>query len=76
LLLDRNTSLQELENRLLDAAVTRSQGNLSSAARLLGMTRPNLAYRLKKRDLYLQVTKIPRRRPGSLRRGKSQGEVG
>ena len=53
LLLDRNTSLQELENRLLDAAVTRSQGNLSSAARLLGMTRPQLAYRLKKRDLYL-----------------------
>ena len=53
LLLDRNTSLQELENRLLDAAVTRSQGNLSSAARLLGMTRPQLAYRLKKKDLYL-----------------------
>ena len=53
LLLDRNTSLQELENRLLNAAVTRSQGNLSSAARLLGMTRPQLAYRLKKKDLYL-----------------------
>lgn len=32
------------ENRLLDAAATRSRGNLSSAARLLGMTRPQLAY--------------------------------
>ena len=49
LLIDRNTSLEELENRLLDAAVARSRGNLSCAARLLGMTRPQLAYRLKKK---------------------------
>ena len=49
LLLDRGASLEDLEKRLLDAAVARSHGNLSSAARLLGMTRPQLAYRLKKK---------------------------
>jgi len=49
LLLDRGPSLEELEKRLLDAAVARSHGNFSSAARLLGITRPQLAYRLKKK---------------------------
>ena len=33
-----------------NAAVEKANGNLSQAARLLGMTRPQLAYRLKKRD--------------------------
>lgn len=41
---------EELENRLLDEAVRRSEGNLSGAARLLGITRPQLQYRLKKKD--------------------------
>ena len=40
--------LDKLEARLLDEAVARSKGNISSAARMLGMTRPQLAYRLKK----------------------------
>lgn len=43
-------SLDELEKRLLDAAVSRSSGNLAAAARLLGITRPQLQYRLKKRE--------------------------
>ncbi len=47
-LLRDHIGIDELESRLLDAAVQRSDGNLSSAARLLGMTRPQLAYRLKK----------------------------
>ncbi|PWV59867.1 sigma-54-dependent Fis family transcriptional regulator [Plasticicumulans acidivorans] len=42
------TSLDALEARLLNAAVERSDGNLTQAARLLGITRPQLAYRLKK----------------------------
>jgi two-component system response regulator HydG len=35
-----------LEADLLNAAVTQSSGNLSRAARMLGMTRRQLAYRL------------------------------
>jgi transcriptional regulator with PAS, ATPase and Fis domain len=42
-------SLDDLEGKLLEAAVERSNGNLSAAARMLGITRPQLAYRLKKR---------------------------
>jgi len=33
----------------MDHAVTRARGNLSEAARLLGLTRPQLAYRLNRR---------------------------
>jgi len=32
--------------------VSRAGGNLSEAARLLGMTRPQLAYRLKHRNVH------------------------
>jgi transcriptional regulator with PAS, ATPase and Fis domain len=41
-------TLEQLEQRLLDAAVDGAQGNLSAAARRLGITRPQLAYRLKR----------------------------
>ena len=41
-------SLEQFEARLLQEAVERSKGNLSAAARLLGISRPQLAYRLKK----------------------------
>lgn len=41
-------SLDDVESVLLKAAMARADGNLSSAARALGMTRPQLAYRLKK----------------------------
>jgi len=43
-------SFEDLESRLLQLAVARADGNLSAAARLLGMTRPQLAYRLKRAD--------------------------
>jgi transcriptional regulator with PAS, ATPase and Fis domain len=42
--------LEDLETRLLDEAVKRADGNLASAARTLGITRPQLQYRLKKKD--------------------------
>lgn len=45
---DSGLSLDELEDRLLKESVTRAEGNLSGAARLLGITRPQLCYRLKK----------------------------
>jgi DNA-binding NtrC family response regulator len=38
---------EQLESSVLELAVERSDGNLSGAARLLGLTRPQLAYRLK-----------------------------
>jgi DNA-binding NtrC family response regulator/predicted hydrocarbon binding protein len=47
-LLGERVPLEALENLLLEAAVRHAEGNLSSAARLLGMTRPQLAYRLKR----------------------------
>jgi transcriptional regulator with AAA-type ATPase domain len=42
--------LEALEARVLALAVERSGGNLSGAARLLGITRPQLAYRLKRQQ--------------------------
>jgi len=50
-ILDTMDSLDDLEGRLIQEAVERSNGNLSAAARLLGITRPQLAYRLKKRGI-------------------------
>ncbi|HMO47770.1 MAG TPA: sigma 54-interacting transcriptional regulator [Rubrivivax sp.] len=48
-ILDSGIALEALEKQVLELAVERSRGNLSGAARLLGMTRPQLAYRLKRR---------------------------
>lgn len=42
------TTLEALEQHLLDAAVTQADGNLAQAARLLGITRAQLSYRLKR----------------------------
>ena len=47
--LDAALSVDELETKMLEKAVARAGGNLSHAAKLLGLTRPQLAYRLKKR---------------------------
>ena len=33
---------------LIETAVDKARGNLSAAARMLGLTRPQLAYRLKR----------------------------
>lgn len=41
-------SLDKVETMLLSEAVERSAGNLAGAARLLGLTRPQLTYRLKR----------------------------
>jgi two-component system, NtrC family, response regulator HydG len=40
--------LEKLEARLLNEALERCNGNISKAARTLGMTRPQMAYRLAK----------------------------
>ncbi len=41
-------TLEQIEATLLDIAVAKARGNLSSAARMLGVTRPQIAYRLKR----------------------------
>jgi len=49
-ILSSGISFEDLETSLLAEAVQRSDGNLASAARLLGITRPQLQYRLKKKE--------------------------
>ncbi len=41
-------TLDQIEAMLIETAVDKAQGNLSAASRLLGLTRPQLAYRLKR----------------------------
>ncbi|CAN0626657.1 Phenol regulator MopR [Burkholderia multivorans] len=45
------TSLDDIESALLKSAVRQATGNLSAAARTLGITRSQLVYRLKSRGL-------------------------
>ncbi|MDB5698919.1 MAG: Fis family transcriptional regulator, partial [Alphaproteobacteria bacterium] len=47
-LIGAELSLDDLEEELLHAAVRKAGGNVSEGARLLGITRPQLDYRLKK----------------------------
>jgi DNA-binding NtrC family response regulator len=47
-MIDQGIPLDELETKILLTAVERAGGNLSAAARLLNITRPQLAYRLQK----------------------------
>lgn len=47
-LLSQDFSLEKLERDLIDKAMEQTNGNVSKAARKLGLTRPSLAYRLKK----------------------------
>lgn len=49
--LTHNMGLESLERQLMLGAMQRAGGNLARAARLLGITRPQLAYRLKKEGL-------------------------
>ncbi|UVJ46021.1 sigma-54-dependent Fis family transcriptional regulator [Pseudomonas sp. LS1212] len=49
-LIDLGIGLDAVEEALMQAALKRSRQNVSEAARLLGMTRPALAYRMKKRS--------------------------
>jgi len=47
-ILSRELPLEDLETMVIDAAVERAGGNLAEAARMLGLTRPQLAYRYRK----------------------------
>ena len=55
-ILDSGSALEDIDALVLDLAVARARGNLSEAARLLGMTRPQLAYRLKHRQVRAAAT--------------------
>ncbi|MBJ9986067.1 sigma 54-interacting transcriptional regulator [Acinetobacter sp. S40] len=50
-LLDQNFSLEQFEQEMIQNALIRSQYNVSEAARLLGISRATLDYRLKKHSL-------------------------
>ncbi|MGE5492432.1 MAG: sigma 54-interacting transcriptional regulator [Actinomycetota bacterium] len=50
-ILSAGLPLEALEAQLIQEAVSRSKGNLASAARLLGLTRPQLQYRLKRNEV-------------------------
>jgi two-component system, NtrC family, response regulator HydG len=41
-------TLDDVEDMLLQTAIDKARGNLSSAARMVGLTRPQFAYRLKR----------------------------
>lgn len=47
-MLQKKTSLEDLQNSLILSAVNRAGGNLSDAAKLLGMSRSQVSYSLKK----------------------------
>ncbi len=44
----RSLTLEELEDALIQEAVARADGNLAAASRALGLTRPQLSYRLQR----------------------------
>ena len=48
---DDKLSLDDIESLLLKRAVDRAHGNVAAAARLLGITRPQMVYRLKSRGI-------------------------
>jgi transcriptional regulator with GAF, ATPase, and Fis domain len=48
--LEKGTPLESVERLLIAQAVEKAGGNLAQAARMLGMTRPQLAYRYAKLD--------------------------
>lgn len=45
---DGSLNLNSIESKILQEAVAKADGNLSQAAKLVGLTRPQLAYRLSK----------------------------
>lgn len=48
--LSQEISIEAVEKALIDKAMQKSDGNISAAARLLGLTRAALAYRLKRSE--------------------------
>ena len=59
-IIDQGVSLEDLEAGLMRTAMDRCGQNISQAARLLGLTRPAMAYRLKKLDPSLSVKAMGR----------------
>lgn len=53
-ILEHRISLDEVEETLMRQAMEQANQNVSKAARLLGLTRPALAYRLKKSGILLE----------------------
>jgi len=47
-MLENNFNLENFEQQLLKEAINKAGNNITQAARLLGITRPQMAYRLKK----------------------------
>lgn len=47
-ILAHQISIETLEKSLIERAMNRSEGNIAAAARLLGLSRPALAYRIKR----------------------------
>ena len=62
-------TLDQLEVMLIQTAVDKAHGNLSAAARLLGLTRPQLAYRLKRLHEIGATGSEPDLLPAAERRG-------
>jgi len=56
---DGHCTLAEVEKRLLQAALRHTRGNISEAARLLGLTRGGLRHRLEKCGLSLDASPSP-----------------
>lgn len=52
--LDQMGSLEKIEEALLKHTLVRAENNVAEAARLLGVTRPTLAYRLKKLNIEVE----------------------
>jgi len=48
LMLDGSMSIDDMDRHIVATAVSRADGNLSAAARMLGTTRQTLRYRVKK----------------------------
>ena len=49
--LDGSVTLEEMEGRMIEAALKRRDGNVTQAAKLLGVSRQTLRYRIDKHDL-------------------------
>ena len=54
-MMQNKTSLDQLEANLINAAVNQHEGNISAAARSLGITRPQLSYRLQRLEQNLKL---------------------
>ena len=54
--LDGSMSMEQIERRLLEEALKRQQGNVTQAARLLGMSRQTMRYRVEKYRLLANLS--------------------